>query len=218
MEYCFCFDLDGTLLDTKEEILHLLLKAIRLTDSSIPYSYDELFILYNGCLSLRENLLRFLPGTLVNTVENYFRDFYDHSDHTQVKLYPGILAILEHLAINHRLYLMTKKPKFSTYALLDQFKLRSFFTRILTYDDFPSKKEQLIEILNTHPLHSLKQEPLQAVVISDNEEDIQNGKKTGCITVFHASGYGNLLSTNLNADIIIKKMEYLQLLLTEWVY
>src|SRR6476620_1198799 len=143
----FIFDLDGTLIDSKLDLVHAV-NATRVHMGETPLA-DELIFSYvgNGAPVL---IRRAFPGATQEQLAialQYFLDYYrDHMlDYTV--LYPGVRETLEKLDNGkRRLAVLTNKPVRISGAILDGLGVGKHFFRVYGGNSFEQKKPHPIGI------------------------------------------------------------------------
>jgi phosphoglycolate phosphatase len=127
-----CFDLDGTLTDPKLGITRSIQYALSKLDRP-PLPEDELM----WCIGppLRASLKKLL-GTddLAVRALSLYRERYADIGIFENKIYPGIHDALSVLAKSgRRLFVATSKPIVYAERIVDHFKLRLYFERVLLF-------------------------------------------------------------------------------------
>ena len=178
------FDLDGTLLDTLEDLYNSVNYALKL--SGFPArSMDEVRLdVGNG---IRNLIKRSLPGgTSGDVFEEMFKLFTQHyaahcTDLT--KTYPGIPELLTELHMHgFQTAVLSNKADFAVQLLIKQFYPDQFDAVMGEREGIPKKPapEGIFRILS-----SLGAEQCEAVYVGDSEVDIQTAAnaKLPCICV-----------------------------------
>jgi HAD superfamily hydrolase (TIGR01549 family) len=181
-----CFDLDGTLVDSKETILESTKAA--LDQLKINHKIDEdIFTNMIGMhfvdifdeLKIEVNDFE----KFISIYKAYYFDFMDSS-----YLYPGVQQTLQYLnEKNIRVSLLTTKVQDQAEKIIDHFNLRSSFDYLMGRRDGLAHKpspEPLIYICN-----ELNIKPSETLMVGDTELDIQCGKSAGSKTCGVLFGY-----------------------------
>ncbi len=188
----FVFDLDGTLIDSSED-LALAVNGMLKDFDFPPISVDKVReFIGDGTPKLAERTLRAV-GAIDSMDEpafdTYYRNLMAHYDANianKSTVYPGVYEFLETYS-DHPMGVVTNKPSRFTRPTLEAFGLAKYFAFIAGGDAYEQKKpdpypiEQAIKSLHASPAHT--------VVIGDGDTDIEAGKAAGTITV--AALYGN---------------------------
>lgn len=192
------FDLDGTLIDSREDIARSLEKSCR----KFPHPYQmENFVIGPP---IRDIVAMVMPELPLSDYEEMVKDFrknYSESAYAHTRLYGGVQEFLEQCRQKGKpMYLATNKPLSSTMEILEKLDLVSFFTYVGTPDCEPGfvfNKQQILEyILNKYHLN-----PESCLMFGDTLGDVKAAKVCGMKTLAHLNGYGSgeeLKSSNPN--------------------
>lgn len=181
-----CFDLDGTLVDSKKTILE-----------STKAALDQLNIDYNFSEDVFNNMIGkhfvdiFIELGIDNIDFNKFISIYkalyfDFIDSSY--LYNGVEEILEYLN-NKKIIvsLLTTKGQDQAENIIDHFNLQTSFNFIMGRRDGLAHKpspEPLLFICDM-----LKVNPTESLIVGDTELDVQCGKNAGSKTCGVLYGY-----------------------------
>jgi len=202
----YIFDLDGTLINSCEEVLECFKKAYK--QSGYPIDETRLSDNLIGP-PLKEIILNISPElkdeiTLSKIISN-FRNIYDNNNDDKSELYSDVLGKLNELKKEgKRLFLATLKPSKPTERIIRDFKL-NFFEDVYTIDKFQklmTKREMITDIIEKN---KLKKE--DTVMIGDAPSDVISAKEAGITGVGALWGYGTD-KTNLikNSDFSLKSI------------
>lgn len=175
----FIFDLDGTLVNSLQDIANALnYSLIRLGKTELPVDKIRQYI----GEGFRKFLERAISTPTDNEVEQglaYFKSYYAEHICDYADTYPGIRGILQHFASKKKAVL-TNKPEDFAVPILQTLQIKDHFDKIVgSKAGFKHKPEpdgilQLIEHLNSPPR--------KTVIIGDSESDIIAGKAAGIYT------------------------------------
>ena len=162
------FDLDGTLVDSVELIALSFQHAIRVVMGR-EASYEE--AMQHVGTPLREQMERIDPERAQELVDVY-RDF-NHREHDRMlKLYDGILDLLNNLTnAGCRLGLVTSKSRPTTQMAFDLTGIEPYFDATVCCDEAPGNKPTAHPIL--YCLERLDISPADASYVGDSPADIQ---------------------------------------------
>lgn len=184
---CVCFDLDGTICDSKIGILNGLkhtFKQLGETDKSEDY-----YLQFIG-LSLDKSLAKFTDfnNEKIEKAILIFREFYGNKGIYDGELYPGIQEVIKKLYNEGvLLFLVTAKPQHFAEKILKHFKLLDFFKDVYGLDPslpYPGKSVHLKDIKN-------KYTPEKIVMIGDRHLDIDAANELKIISIAVTYGYGS---------------------------
>ncbi len=201
----YIFDLDGTLIDSSNEVLLCFKKAFEKAGIQV----DENKFTSNVIGPPLREILKLLSPELddenkVNKVISYFRSFYDYDENDITEVYSGISDVLKYLKQkDFKIFIATLKPMIPTLRLIKKFNLEQFFDDIYTIDKYGNnitKKEMIEDIIEKYGLKKS-----QTVMIGDAKGDIKSAKEVQIYTIGALWGYGDDKSYLLNnADINLK--------------
>jgi phosphoglycolate phosphatase len=182
------FDLDGTLIDSRLDLVHSVNAALRhIGRSALP---DDVIASYvgDGAPILIKRALggETIDESVVRKGLEFFLSYYrEHKlDHTTV--YPGIVQALT--AIRHsangtsrQLAVLSNKPVNPSRAIVNALGLGPFFTQVYGGNSFTTKKpdpEGALKLLAEHGVA-----PEQTAMIGDSGVDIRTGRNAGLWTI-----------------------------------
>jgi phosphoglycolate phosphatase len=192
------FDLDGTLIDSRLDLVHSVNAALRhIGRTELP---DDVIASYvgDGAPILIQRALggEVVDEALVRKGLEFFLKYYrEHKlDHTTV--YPGVaeaLAAIQNSASQsqngapRKLAVLSNKPVVPSKAIVDALGLGQFFSQIYGGNSFPTKKpdpegaRRLLEEYGVQPQH--------AAIIGDSHVDVNTGRNAGMVTVGVTYGF-----------------------------
>jgi len=179
------FDLDGTLIDSKREIL----KTYQLVFDAFPPSTKPNIEQLDYGLSIRELLVSVYNEDHENieAAKAHFASVYDHSEYEETSVYEGVITTLQQLhELGHNMYIATNKRYTPTMRILDKKKMSRYFTDVIGNEIKPGKfipKQQMIaEIKHKHQF-------ADGFMIGDSVSDIEGGRKEQLKTIAVTYGY-----------------------------
>lgn len=206
----YIFDLDGTIVDSSNEILKCLKKAFQDNRCTIPAERFTPNLIGPPIRQIIENVAPEIKEEDVKKgIISSFRKNYDFDNDDCSSLYPQIREYLDFLKnSNKKLYIATFKPKIPTLRLVKMFNL-DMFDSIYTVDyphPFTSKSEMVKSLLKEQNL-----ELNETVIIGDSVSDILAGKTNDINAVGVLWGYGKDKSQMIKqADYIIENTNILE--------
>jgi len=188
------FDLDGTLIDSRLDLVHSVNAALR--HIGRPELPDEVIASYvgDGAPILIQRALggEIVDESVVRKGLEFFLSYYrEHKlDHTTV--YGGIteaLAIIQKSAngVPRKMAVLTNKPVIPSRAIVQALGLGTFFSQIYGGNSFATKKpepEGALKLLEETGL-----QPEQAAIIGDSHVDVLTGRNAGIWTVGVTYGF-----------------------------
>jgi len=182
------FDLDGTIIDTREDLA--LAINLMLQDYSFPTQATEKVAsnVGNGARKLVE---RSLSGTEINideALQRYNKHYSEHlTDNTYC--YNGVVETLKKLKSEGiRCAILTNKPEKPTLEILRQMNLAKYFDPIYGADSTPFLKPDPGALLLIMEQWKIPKGNL--LMVGDNYTDIHVAKNAGIKSAFFTFGYG----------------------------
>lgn len=206
----YIFDLDGTIIDSSEEILDCINKALKKNSLTIDKNKLKPELIGPPITSIIKELIPELQDEeIIKNIMRSFRDIYDNKDKYINKFYTGIYDILNNLQTSQKnLFIATNKPKKPTLKIIEQMKL-NMFKDVYTIDKFEkpmNKYEMIVSIIKNN---NLQQD--ETIMVGDSLNDILSAKQAGIKSIGVLWGYG--LDKNeliKNADYIAKEVREIE--------
>lgn len=205
----YILDLDGTIINSSNEVLLCFEKAFAQSN----YKIDKSRLTPNVIgPPLKEIIKLIAPEINENDIEivmENFRLIYDYDEHDISEYYSGVLEFLNKAKNSgKKLFIATYKPEKPTRRIEKQFKM-DMFEEIYTIDKFGehiTKTQMINDILNKF---NLKKE--ETVMIGDASSDVISAKEAGITGIGVLWGYGDD-KTNLikNSDYVVKNTQELE--------
>lgn len=188
------FDLDGTLIDSRLDLVHSVNAALRHIHR--PELPDDVIASYvgDGAPILIQRALggEAVDEALVRKGLEFFLAYYrEHKlDHTTV--YPGIREVLAGIrdsgnGIPRKLAVLSNKPVNPSRAIVEALGLGRYFTQVYGGNSFPGKKpdpEGALKLVSEAGVR-----PEQAAIVGDSHVDIRTGRNAGLWTVAVKYGF-----------------------------
>jgi phosphoglycolate phosphatase len=203
------FDLDGTLVDTSQDITNALNYAIEPFALQKLTVKDTIGMVGEGVTRLIEKVCGENRRDLKEIGIQRFLDYYSKhlTDHSVV--YPKVINTLEKLHEYRKVVISNKRENLSR-ELLEKLQLLHYFELIIGSDTTPEKKPSAMPLI--HALGKINVIPEEALMIGDSKFDIEAGKRAGVKTIAVVYGYGEK-SNLLEADYVIDNLDALPLIL-----
>jgi phosphoglycolate phosphatase len=206
------FDLDGTLIDSRLDLVHSVNAALRHIER--PELPEDVIASYvgDGAPILIQRALggEVVDEALVRKGLEFFLSYYraHKLDHTTV--YPGVaeaLATIQNSAsppqngAPRKLAVLSNKPVGPSKAIVEALGLGQFFSQIYGGNSFPTKKpdpEGARRLLEEYGV-----QPQQAAMIGDSHVDVTTGRNAGMVTVGVTYGFAPHTLQDEPPDVLV---------------
>ncbi len=181
----YLFDLDGTLLDSAEDICGAILSALEGTGCR-PVTQADL-IRYIG-LHLIDTFGDLLPDATPAQIDELirrYRQIYPARGHKATRPYPGVKETLA--ALPGRKSTATTKATPTTRTVLELFGLLPYFDHVQGTDGFPHKPAPDV-ILKSLEVFGVR--PEDVLFVGDSPADMEAGRRAGVKIAAVTYGYG----------------------------
>jgi phosphoglycolate phosphatase len=200
------FDLDGTLIDSRLDLVHSVNATLR--HFRRPELPDDVIASYVGDgapMLVRRALGDPKDEMFFQRALDFFLGYYrQHKlDHTTV--YTGIPEALKHIQSNgaeRKLAVLSNKPVRPSRAIVDELGLGRFFVRVYGGNSFETKKP---DPLGVHTLLKETAVPAQnAMIVGDSAVDILTGRNAGITTCGVTYGFAPHTLCEVPPDITVQ--------------
>jgi phosphoglycolate phosphatase len=202
------FDLDGTLVDSSQDIAQAVRYIQRQMGFPPSNKQDIVSYIGDGVTKLLQRALPDAPPSTIQAAERPFLAYYfEHSlDHTTV--YPQVEETLAHFR-QKRMAVVTNKPLQASRHILEKLGLLPYFQLILGGDSVVRKKPDPDPVRKCLEELGLRN-PKSAAIVGDGAQDILAGRQAGVFTCGIPSNIGdpNRLRES-NPDFLILKIDEL---------
>jgi len=207
------FDLDGTLIDSRLDLVHSVNAALQ--HIGRPALPDDLIASYvgDGAPILIQRALggEQVDEAIVRKGLEFFLSYYrEHKlDHTTV--YPGIAEALTAIAqassvaigngTPRKLAVLTNKPVNPSRAIVEALGLGKFFAQVYGGNSFATKKPEPEGALKLLAEYGVSAE--HAVIVGDSHTDIETGRNAGMWTIGVTYGFAPQTLDEASPDVIV---------------
>ena len=204
------FDLDGTLIDSRLDLVHSVNAALRhigraeLPDHIIAsYVGDGAPILIARALGNEADTVD--EATIRKGLEFFLSYYREHKlDHTTV--YPGVVEALAAIrnASNgypRKLAVLSNKPVIPSRAIVDALQLAPYFSQIYGGNSFSTKKPDPEGALRLLEESGVRAE--QAAMVGDSHTDVETGRNAGLWTIGVTYGFAPQTLADASPDILV---------------
>ncbi|HFI0404240.1 TPA: HAD family hydrolase [Streptococcus suis] len=183
------FDLDGTLTDSGQGILH-----------SVAYALDQMGIDEPDLANLQrfigpplyESFSRFYQLNPADTqaAVDAFRVYFKDKGMFENQLYDGILPLLESLKqAGKTLAIATSKPEVFAKQILEYFDIVHYFD-VIAGASLDSSRISKTDVIS-YALAQLDYDPQTTIMVGDREHDIEGAQANQLVSIGVLYGYGN---------------------------
>lgn len=186
MKHLIIYDLDGTLVDTLEDIVEAANHMLRRLGSPPLPARDIRGYVGRGVRQLIAHCLQSDDSALIERGMTVYRAHYARhlADHS--RLYPGVRDTLEHFK-TRRQAVVTNKPNPFSRDLLVALDIADYFLEIVGGEDgFPKKPDpaSLSALMKREGIAAG-----DAMMVGDSPVDVEAGRRAGVMTVGIAHGF-----------------------------
>ena len=184
------FDLDGTLIDSSEDIIDCLKKSIDMLNIDLNYTINNRY-LGPPLIEVVKNILPNISEEINKQISINFRNLYDNHSLSKTILNKNCLETISLLKKNgNELYIVTNKPLKPTVKILRNLSIDKFFTDIFSPDSLIKRSLTKIEMISIL-INKYNIAKSNAFIIGDTVSDISAGMQVGINTVAYCAGYGD---------------------------
>jgi phosphoglycolate phosphatase len=208
------FDLDGTIIDSRLDLVHSVNAALRhigrpeLPDDVIAsYVGDGAPILIQRALGAEAQ-----DEALVRRGLEFFLSYYRAHKLDHTKIYPGVMEALSAIqnspnGIPRKMAVLTNKPVNPSRAIVQELGLGRFFSQVYGGNSFATKKPEPegARVL----LEENGSRPEQAVMVGDSHVDVRTGLNAGMYTVGVTYGFAPHALEVEPVDVVVDTPEEL---------
>jgi phosphoglycolate phosphatase len=203
------FDLDGTLIDSRLDLVHSVNAMLR--EMRCPELPGEVIATYVG--DGAPTLVRRALGdpadeALFKAALEYFLGYYrlHKLDHTTVyEGIPEVLASLAHTSngVQRQMAVLSNKPVRPSQDIVQALGLGDFFVRIYGGNSFVTKKPDPLGAETI--LHETGVAAHEALMIGDSSIDVQTGRNAGLWTCGVTYGFAPHTLEEVEPDVVVER-------------
>jgi len=182
----YLFDVDGTLVDSAEDICGAILEALKPTRVNGLDQADLLRYVGVSLLHMFQELLpEYTPEQHEELIRSY-RSIYSARGHRSTRVFPGVSEALR--GLGGRKSTATTKGTSTTRAVLEQFGLAAYFDHLQGTDGFAYKPAPDVILAS---LTALNARPEECLLVGDSPADMEAGRRAGVAICAVRYGYGD---------------------------
>ena len=201
------FDLDGTLIDSKLDIVNSVNEMLRETGrAQLPTDLIASYVGHGAPQLIASTL-----GASASEDERreglaIFLKHYDAKKLEETRPYPGVTEALKTLN-GAPLAVLSNKPAKLSLEILQGLRLAHYFRGIYGGDSFEAKKPDPTGALEI--LKRLGVPPEAAAMVGDSDVDVQTARNAGMLSVNVTYGFGQHDRSKCPADLYVQSLEEL---------
>ncbi|GAC1450580.1 MAG: HAD family hydrolase [Desulfuromonadaceae bacterium] len=184
------FDLDGTLVDSLEDLTDAV-NHIRSAYSHPPLTADAVRLkVGKGARNLVQQVLPDVAGAEIDRALDVFLEFNKQHIADKSRLYPGIQETLHALAAQDiKMAVISNKNEELSTLMMQTLGIYDLFENICGGDTYPERKPSPLPLLKV--ADKLGIAPHECVIVGDSINDIQAGQQANITSIACTWGYGN---------------------------
>jgi phosphoglycolate phosphatase len=181
------FDLDGTLIDSRLDLIHSVNAMLRhIGRPELPGDVIATYVGDGAPMLVRRALGDPDDESSVQRALDYFLTYYRGHKLDNTHIYPGIpeaLARIRHGRNGHprAMAVLSNKPVNPSRAIVEALGMKDFFAQVYGGNSFPTKKPDPLGAQKL--LEELGCRPKEAVMVGDSANDVLTGRNAGLWTV-----------------------------------
>ncbi len=194
MKRLIVYDLDGTLVDTLEDITRAVNHMAQQFDAPALAADEVRRFVGHGLHQLVKSCLKTDDPRRIERGAKIYRAYYaDHLvDHS--RLYPGVREVLEHFKGRTQV-VVTNKPNPFSRDILHALDVERYFWNVIAGDEEYPKKPDPTAVRSLMDQAGVS--PNDTLLIGDSPIDVQTGRSAGVVTVGVLHGFAD--ATDLSA-------------------
>ena len=183
----YLFDIDGTLLDSAQDICGAVRQALDSVPECPPHTFDYLkSYIGRHLIDLFQDIFPHYTAEQIDELIRLYRISYHARGHKLTQVYPGVAEGLA--GLGGRKSTATTKGTPTTRLVLEQFGLIQHFDHVQGTDGFPSKPAPDVIL---RALAALEAKSEECLMVGDSAADMEAGKRAGVKTCAVRYGYGS---------------------------
>ena len=184
----YLFDIDGTLLDSAQDICGAVQQVLDNIPACPPVTYEYLkSFIGRHLIDLFADVFPHFTTEQIDQCIADYRRIYPGQGHKRTRVYPGVAEALA--VLGGRKGTATTKGTPTTRAVLDQFGLLPHFDHVQGTDGFPCKPAPDVIFA---ALKAMGARPEDCLFVGDSCADMEAGRAAGVKTCAVRYGYGSV--------------------------
>ena len=205
------FDLDGTLIDSRLDLIHSVNAMLRNFDRpELPGEVVASYVGDGAPMLVRRALGDPDDETFFKQGLDFFLVYYREHKLDYTRVYPGILEALEQIRGNggdRKMAVLSNKPVNPSRAIVEALGLADFFVKVYGGNSFETKKPDPLGVKTL--LQETGTAAADAMIVGDSSIDVLTGRNAGIATCGVTYGFAPHTLCEAPPDIIIDKPQEL---------
>ncbi|MGE5645571.1 MAG: HAD family hydrolase [Acidobacteriota bacterium] len=182
----YIFDVDGTLVDSADDICGALVDVFKTTSCRGLRRQDLTRYIGIHLVDMLRDLMPEAPPERCDELIREYRRLYLDRDHRSTRRYPGVKEALA--ALPGRKSTATTKGTPTTRQVLERFDLIEHFDHVQGTDGFAHKPAPDVVLA---AIRGLGARPEECLMVGDSQADMEAGRRAGVKVCAVTYGYGN---------------------------
>ena len=200
------FDLDGTLIDSRLDLIHSVNAMLRHVDRpELPGDLIASYVGDGAPMLVRRALGDPKDEVFLKQSLEYFLNYYRIHKLDFTRVYDGVTEMLEAIRNGNRggrqMVVLSNKPVNPSRAIVEALGLADFFGRVYGGNSFPTKKPDPHGVRMI--LRESKARPEEALIIGDSSTDVITGRNAGLWTCGVTYGFAPHTLREAPADVVV---------------
>jgi phosphoglycolate phosphatase len=205
MVRAFLFDLDGTLIDSKLDLVNSVNFMLReMQRDVLPLATVASYIGHGAPRLVADALGPDSAEADRRRGLEIFLAHYEEHNLDATRAYPGVVEGLEALQ-DRPMAVLTNKPVKMSVEILDALSLRKYFRAVYGGDSFEKKKPDPAGAQAI--LKTLGAEPREAAMVGDSDVDVKTARNAGMLAVAVNYGFGQHDRQAQPADLYVDSLQ-----------
>lgn len=184
------FDLDGTLIDSKEVIINAVNHALPKIGLKKRSGEEILNFVGTGTRELIANISGLQQEEKIDKGTKLFKDYWTENFSRESTLFPHVIDVLEHYSGKEKLILSNGNLEIIR-KILDSFGIRKFFVQLISGDDEDCLKPSTCPVEKAIDIKDGGQRD-KTLLVGDMDVDIKAGRSAGIKTCAVTYGMGTI--------------------------
>jgi phosphoglycolate phosphatase len=202
------FDLDGTLIDSRLDLVHSVNATLRHVDRpELPQDIIASYVGDGAPMLIRRALGDPKDEAFVKKALEYFLNYYRAHKLDYTRTYEGVEEMLDAIRNGKRaprqIVVLTNKPVNPSRAIVEALGLAQFFVHVYGGNSFPTKKPDPhgVRVI----LRESKVRAQEALIIGDSSIDVITGRNAGLWTCGVTYGFAPHTLCEAPPDVVVDK-------------